>query len=240
MREILDLSKINWITDSLLPEPQDKEWRDRKYKFGHVIPQGFGSYCKILHSLYVDLDIKDETRTWNDVKIDVDNSEYKSLMARDVVYKINFNGRRIRLAQLAAQNNIPFTHQVLDSLYRGQWPVRLVGTTEGEMDSETAHHLARVFSQFTNDNKYYFGYPDWEKGLRILEGDLTDGLVTIDAKKYVPGNTLYWWATDKSWCVAVYGDSESSLCGASPDLINALLADQNLECFKIDVNEKFS
>lgn len=240
MKEILDQSELNWITDRLLPEPQDKNWRDRKWKFGHVIPQGFGSYCKILHSIYEDLDIGDETRTWNDVKIDINNSEYRSLTARDVVYKLNFNGRRIRLAQLAAQNNIPFTHQVLDSLYRGQWPVRLVGATEGEMDFETAHHLARVFYQFTNDNKYYFGYYDWEKGLQILEGNLADGLVTIDAKKYVPGTSLYWWATDRSWCVAVYGDSEFSLCGASLDLINALLADPNLEGFKIDVNEKFT
>ena len=108
------------------------------------------------------------------------------------------------------------------------------------MDFETAEHLAKVLSPFTNDNKYYFGYYDWKKGLQILEGNLAEGLITIEAKKYVPGTTLYWWATDRSWCVAVYGDAESSLCGASPDLINAILADSDLESFKIDINEKFT
>jgi hypothetical protein len=234
MKEIFDLSKRNWISENLLPQFPNNEW-----KFGHVIPQGFDAYCKILPTIYEDLDITDEARTWNDVKFNDNDIEFQYLAARDVVYKLNFRGQRIRLEQLAIKNKIPFTHKVLDSLYHRQWPIRLVKASEGEMDAETAHHLSRVFAQIEIGDKYYFSYYGWEK-LRILEGNLSEGLITIESGKLVPGDSLYWWDTDKRWCVAVDYDSEFSLCGASFDVINALLNDPELECFSIDINEKYS
>jgi hypothetical protein len=241
MREILDFSEINWITNRIFPKPQEKEWRYGQYKFGHVIPQGFEAYCKILSSIFEDLNIENKMQSWNDVEYL--SAESKVLNSRDVLRGINFNGQRILFKELAREYKIPYTHQILDELhinvFNRNWRARYVVTSEGEMDFETAKNLSNVLSRFTEDNKYYFSFWGREKGLQVLEGDITDGLMTIDSRDYVSGNDQYWWAKDKSWCVALGCDSEFSLCGASLDVINALVNAPELECFRIDINDNY-
>jgi hypothetical protein len=232
MKDILDVSEINWIAKGIFLKPQD-------IKFGHVIPQGFEAYCKILNSVFEDLSIESKTQSWNDV----DPVSLDALESRETLRGINFNGQRILFRELAREYEILYTHKILNELYanvfKEEWRIRYVVTNEGELDFETARNLGNVLANFTKGNKYYFSFEGWEKGLQILEGDIADGLITIPCTDYVPGNTLYWWAKDKSWCIALDSDSQFSLCGASLDVINALVNTPELECFRIDINEKY-
>jgi hypothetical protein len=231
MKDISDISKIDWIQERVLPPIGNP-------KFGHLIPQGFEAYCKIFHSAFEDLDVLDKSRSWKD--IDVASSEYKHLASRKLVHGINFNGRRVWLKDLAKDYKIPFTHKGVNELTRQVfWLIRYVTTNEGEMDFQTASNLSRVLASFTTEKIYYFSFYGWEKDLQILEGNLDEGIMNIESKKSVPGSPTFWWASDKSWCVVLDYDSNFSLCGASIETINALINDSELECLRIDINDDY-
>ena len=52
------------------------------------------------------------------------------------------------------------------------------------------------------------------------------------------GTPTYWWPVDKTRCIYIDIDLNLSLIGGSPELIEALLADDFLECIECDATNR--
>jgi len=225
----------NWIAEYLRKWIIWENKPTDGFRAKHLIPQDFSAYCKILHSVYVDLDVADESRTWNEVTYN--SKEYRRLAERTTFSRPNFRAQRIRWVQLAREKGFVITPQIDLDLVGRPWPVRLVAPSEGEMDEETASRLVEVLTQHTENGSYYVGYYTMESTTAIpdvLEGNLADGLFRIRPRQVMPGDPIYWGATDRSWCIALDYDSEFSLFAGTADLVKALLNDPILECIGID------
>jgi hypothetical protein len=213
-------------------------WEDKPtdgFRAKHLIPQDFNAYCKILHSVYADLDIAEDARTWNDVAYN--SEEYRRLAERTAFPRPNFRAQRIRWAQLAREKGIVVTPQISLEILGRSFPVRLVAPYEGEMDEETASRLTEVLTQHTSNGSYYVGYYAQDSTTAVpdvLEGNLAEGLFTIPPSEVMPGDPVYWGAIDKGWCIALDYDSHFSLFAGSADLVRLLLNDPILECIGID------
>ena len=225
----------NWIAEYLR---KWIIWEDKPtdgFRAKHLIQQDFNAYCKILNSVYVDLDIAEDTRTWNDVAFN--SKEIRRLAERTPFSHPNFRAQRVRWAQLAREKGIVVTPQISLEILGRSWPVRLVAPSEGEMDEETASRLTEVLTEHTRNGLYYVGYYTRDSTTTIpdvLEGDLAEGLFTIDPSEVMPGDPVYWGAIDKGWCIALDYDSDFSLFAGSADLVKTLLNDPILECIGID------
>ena len=79
----------------------------------------------------------------------------------------------------------------------------------------------------------------------LLAGSLADvaalatGTATADVDPFRPGTRSPWllWPDDHAWCVATEVDLDSTLVGGPRALVDAVLADETLEAFEVDVDD---
>ncbi|MFF7994659.1 hypothetical protein ACFZDG_33395 [Kitasatospora xanthocidica] len=157
--------------------------------------------------------------------------------------------RRLRWAELAERTGDPVVPEGMLPCYRclpsarkdGSWPLGIVPPTEGSLDRETWNRLVTVLTAYspagpdTRCFAYYnplmLGTYDFEN-LHVRAGRLGDAalLYDTDDADFSPSNL---WAADRSWVLCTDYDLWATKVAGPPALIEALLADPELEALRL-------
>ncbi|PKH08535.1 hypothetical protein [Planomicrobium sp. MB-3u-38] len=226
MEKLDSLEEYKWIRDETVYFLTDKREGSRVENF---LPKRFTHYCKIIHPLFRDPQIKDESLLWRDCTPE-QASEFQL-------------GERLRLMELAEKYDLKFSKELsAASLMKklGGSPRYIISGEEGEIESDSLKALVGVLRRFTDEGHCYFLYGLLKSANYVDElyrGDLAE-VEELAKRDHLYGTPSYWWPADKSWCLYTDIDLNFSLIGGSPELIEALLADDFLECIECDASTR--
>ncbi|WP_223701629.1 hypothetical protein [Sutcliffiella deserti] len=168
----VSLELFNWIqeeTDSL-----EGEWRGSQVS--HIIPKRYTHYCKILHPMQRDIQIKDETLLWRDGEPPLELNPREKIRYQELCRKYGFN----------------YTKEISTHSFTsmpGGLPRYLIAPEEGFIPIEDADVLARELEKYTSGMVYYYftymkGQAFWKNGAvedLLYEGDLDEVLDFYDS-----------------------------------------------------------
>ncbi|MFO1443645.1 hypothetical protein KDN24_10555 [Bacillus sp. Bva_UNVM-123] len=218
MIKLTTFTQFEWI--------QEETNRNKVGFISNVIPNRYHYFCKILHPIYRDKNIKDERLLWSQCDPDEE---------------VQFNiGERLWFKDLAKKYNIEYTNSISSrDFFRslGGYPRYMVFPDEGSMELNEVGKIVSVLQPFTQGEKCYFYY-DLLKTVNIdpvangylYFGDLKD---LIDLSKQPHGSATYWWNQSKTWCLYTDYDLDYSIVGGKKEVIESLLSDDSLECIEI-------
>ncbi|GGA90657.1 hypothetical protein [Ornithinibacillus halotolerans] len=237
MLRLKDVNEFNWIKEETVRIHFDSE---DSPKVLNLMPNRYEYYCKILHPVYLDKNIKDESIFYS-------QSEPPS---EDKPMDFNY-GKRTTFKTLAEKYNLPYTKEISSSTLAsalGGYPRYLILGGEGSTDENTLRELVSIFKPFTKHEQCYFKYDylkvinefhdfqDFETGLFYF-GKLDDVLSMYHKGDHIGlGSPTYWWAEDKSWCLHTNYDADFTLVGGNKELMEALFASEELECVEVDLD----
>ncbi|TFB23888.1 hypothetical protein E3U55_03480 [Filobacillus milosensis] len=236
MLNLKSLEEFQWIKEETVSLNFDSGEGCRVF---NILPNRYSHYCKILHPVYRDKNIKDETILWNEC----DPNE---------PFYFNY-GERLTFKALAEKYNLNYSKEINSSSIAnklGGYPRYLILGDEGTTDENTLQELFSVLKPLTNQEQCYFQYDvlkiinefhdfqEFEHGL-LYYGNLDDVLSTYHMGDFLGvGSPTYWWAEDKSWCIHTDYDSDFSLVGGNKELIDELLSHNKLECLEVELKTK--
>lgn len=193
----------------------------------HFIPKRFNHFCKILHPMYRDHNVKDENLLWADAP---DDDEFKP-------------GDRLWFKDLAKNYNIAYTNEITSGDIRrkiGSVPRYILFADEGYIELEEVERIVSVLRSFTKEDTCYFQYDilkivnmDRHAKEYLYSGKLID---VLELTKRPHGSPTYWWNASKTWCIYTDFDLTYSIVGGSKEIIDSFLSNPTLECFEIDKN----
>ncbi|MEV4598608.1 hypothetical protein AB0K15_14490 [Amycolatopsis sp. NPDC049253] len=158
--------------------------------------------------------------------------------------------RRLRWADLAERVGDPIVPEGVLPCFRcfpsaqkdGSWPLGIIPPTEGALDRETWTRLIGLLVEHSGPDTpcvAFFGpatrgFEDYET-VRVLTGRLADAAVLYDDPEtnFSPSNL---WVADHSWCFCTDYDRWGTKVAGSPELIEALLNDAELEAVRLPWN----
>lgn len=231
MERLKDFTQFTWIKEET--EPVDhKNWKG--CYISNLIPHRYKHFCKIMHPIYRDLNVQDETLLWS--QCDFNDST-----------PFHF-GERLTLRELAQKYNLQYTKEIRTSTIfhlLGGYPRYLLLPDEGNMDKETLYEILSVLQPFTRGKKCYFHFStlktvhtfkELSRGGHLYHGKLNEVMELYEFGDFSRplGSPSYSWSEDKSWCVHTDFDCDFSIIGGSKELIGALLTNKNLECIEVD------
>lgn len=222
MEKLDSLEEYKWIRDETVYFLTDKRQGSRVENF---LPKRFTHYCKIIHPLFRDPQIKDESLLWRDCSPD-QSGEIQL-------------GERLRLMDLAEKYDLEFSKELSPASLMnklGGYPRYIISGEEGEIEPDSLKALVRVLQLFGGEERCYFLYGLLKSAHYIDElyhGELAE-VEELAKRDHLYGTPSYWWPEDKSWCLYTDIDMNFSLIGGSPELIEALFADDFLECIECD------
>ncbi|MBM7578125.1 hypothetical protein [Jeotgalibacillus terrae] len=225
MNKRTDLEAFNWIKEQIIPLPE--EWRG--CHFYNLIPPVFEAYCKIIHPIYRELGAPDDKVTWRETGF---SEGYLQ------------PGERITLRDLAEKYGLRETKELgMASIVRklgGDQPRYLSGGEEGILDYKSLNQVVEIIKPFSKNMNCYFYYnllktTDYED--KLFEGK-PDEMKHLLGLQEVCGNPSYFWPEDRSWCFYSDIDLDFTLVGGSRKLIDALMADDWLECIETDAETR--
>lgn len=218
MEKTSSLEEFKWIHKETAAFLSDKRQGVRVENF---LPNRFTHYCKMIHPLYRDPQIQDEQFLW---------SECTPQQADNIQL-----GERLRLMELAKKFEIKSSKELSTAalMYKlNAVPRYLITGEEGRIERESLKALVQVLREFIGKDRCYF----WYELLRtedysdfLFRGKLID-VMELSKRADLHGTPTYWWPADKTWCVYRDSDLDFSVIGGSRELIEALLADDFLEC----------
>jgi hypothetical protein len=223
MQKLTTLSPAKWIIEET--EKIDfNNWTGGRVS--NLVPGRYSHYCKIIHPIYRNKTVFDENLLYGDL----DPHER---------FPIEL-GERIRLKDLAKKYNLRYTKEISSySIIRlfGSNPRYLIGGAHGEIDDETVKEIISVLQPFTQTSNCYFHYemlkvPKYYKA-QLYYGKLTD-VIDLSHDDEVQGSPSCWWEENKSWCLYTEYDLDFSIFGGSKEMVDALLANNFLECIEVD------
>ncbi|GAB7184521.1 hypothetical protein ATKI12_4352 [Kitasatospora sp. Ki12] len=156
--------------------------------------------------------------------------------------------RRLRWAELAERTGDPVVPEGMLPCYRclpsvrknGSWPLGIRPPTEGSLDRETWNRLVTVLTAYSPggpDTRCFAYYNplmlDYDfENLHVRAGRLGDAalLYDTDDADFSPSNL---WAADRSWVLCTDYDLWGTKVAGPPALIEALLADPELEALRL-------
>ncbi|HWO77404.1 MAG TPA: hypothetical protein VNM69_16180 [Bacillus sp. (in: firmicutes)] len=234
MIKLKDFNQFKWIQEE--KESIDFEnWKG--CKVSNLLPARYNHYCKIMHPIYLDSTIKDESLLWSQCNPD-----------EPVQFVF---GERLTLKELAEKYKLHYTKEISTwtiSHLLGGIPRYLFIPEEGSIDEKTLRELVSVLKPFTKGIQCYFQYhllkivhsfPGKIENGQLYYGKLEDVFQLYemgDGRRF--GSPSYWWAEDKSWCLHTDFDSDFSLLGGSKEIVEALLSNYELECIEVDVSTR--
>ncbi|MBE4909932.1 hypothetical protein IMZ08_18000 [Bacillus luteolus] len=230
MKRLIDFNQFKWIQE----ETERIDFNNWSGCYvSNLIPNRYEHYCKIIHPIYRDMNIQDENLLWSQC---------------DPNDPVQFQyGERLLLKDLAKRYKLQYTKEISSStIYHalGGYPRYLILSDEGSIDKGTLEELISVLSRFIKGEQCYFHYDllktvnefqDICTNGHLYYGNLEDVNELFDMGDLVGlGSPTYWWTEDRGWCIHTDFDCRFSLIGGSRELIEALLANNQLECIKID------
>lgn len=222
MERLNSLEQYQWIREETVYFLSDERAGSQVENF---LPNRFTHYCKIMHPLFRDPQIKDEHLLWSECPLDQPT-------------EIQL-GERLRLMELAEKYGLEFSKELsAASLWfkLGGSPRYLITGEEGDIEPDTLQALVVLLQQFITDNSCYFLYnllKTEEYIDTLFHGQLAE-VVELSKRAGLRGTPTYWWSADKAWCLYTDYDLDFSLIGGSRELINILLVDDFLECIECD------
>ena len=158
--------------------------------------------------------------------------------------------RRIRWRELADRLGLTFHPEVtVDTFtcnFEGRsWPRYLIGPEDGRPDENTCREILRSVCTTTSDSAFsqrcYFHYDreatvEWDSEL-LFEADLGD-VFEISSLEQVQRSPTHWWPIDRSWFVCSDRSLAFTLVGAADEIIDALVANEELECVPVTENTR--
>ncbi|MHA6253089.1 hypothetical protein [Oceanobacillus sp. CAU 1775] len=234
------MSEFNWIKEETVSFDLNHEG---SYKVSNHLPNRYDFYCKILHPIYRDKNIKDESILYSQIGLPTNDNH------------IVFNhGERLTFKSLAEKYNLDYTKEISSLTLAkaiGGYPRYLILGEEGSTDKNTLRELVSLLKSFTNHEQCYFQYeflkiidqfPDfleYEHGL-LYYGKLDDVLSMYDiGDHYEIGSPTYWWSEDKSWCLYTNYDADFTIVGGNKALMDALFSSNEFECIEVDLETRF-
>jgi hypothetical protein len=244
--QIADHSAFDWIARGL-----------DLHGFGvsRLLPPVFRAYCKILHTIHVDLSVGDRSLSWHQAADpmtwfagsavpDKTDEIVRGLVSGGTIERsvpdVPFPSSRIRWRDLAAQYSVSFTPQITDAAFTAvfpgrSWPRYLVGPDEGTLDEEGCRRLCEILAPFTGAQRCFFYYE--LIATRSVEALLYSGRLDevpstfgIDAALGTPS---YWWPEDRTWCVCTDWDVTYTVVGGTSDLAREIEGDAILEVVRL-------
>ena len=240
MQELNTFQEVDWLTLNPM-KAQSKE------QLFHGIILSFESYCKILHPIFIDDSIKDQSITWNDVKKDSaveQKSQIDKLLPQENLIRgwseNATKGHRILWKELAVQCGIQFDARITDESFTKtfptrSWPRYLLGPQEGSIDIKTVQALIQNLSVFTVNKDCYFYYMPLtaaDCNQHLFKGKLNE-IHHLFSDKCIGGAPTYWWGEDRAWCVNTSYDSTFTVVSGSRLLVDQVLNNACLECIQI-------
>lgn len=232
MKKLQDFKQYQWIQEET--EAIDlKNWNG--CYVSNLIPHRFQHFYKIIHPIYRDLNIQDETLLWSQCKPgDSVHFQY---------------GERLTLKELAKKYQLPYTKEITSaniSHVLGGSPRYLILGEEGSMDKETLHEFVSVIKPFTKRPCYFQyhllkinNYKENHGNGHMYQGELEDVFKLYEMGELIEfGSPSYWWGEDKSWCLYTDYDFDFSVVGGSKEVIDALLGNNELECIEVDLHTR--
>ena len=226
MEKLDSLEEYKWIRDETVYFLTDKREGSRVENF---LPKCFAHYCKIIHPLFRDPQIKDENLLWSEC-------------TREQSDEIQL-GERLRLMELAEKYDLKFSKELSPASLMNKldgFPRYIISGEEGEIESNSLKALVGVLLRFGGEGNCYFLYGLLKSANYIDElyqGELAE-VEELAKRDHLYGTPSYWWPADKSWCLYADIDLNFSLIGGSPKLIEAILADDFLECIECDATTR--
>lgn len=226
MEKLNSLEEYKWIRDETVYFQTDERQGSRVENF---LPKRFSHCCKIIHPLFRDPQIKNESLLWRDC-----NPEQSAEIQL---------GERLRLMELAEKYGLKFSKELsAASLMNklGGSPRYIISGEEGEIEPNSLKTLVTVLQRFGGEGGCYFLYGLLKSANYVDElyhGELAE-VKELAKSDHLYGTPSYWWPADKSWCLYTDIDLNFSLIGGSPELIESLLADNFLECIECDATTR--
>lgn len=226
MEKLGSLEEYKWIRDETVYFLTDERQGSRVENF---LPKRFNHYCKIIHPLFRDPQVEDEQLLWRDC-------------TPEQTDEIQL-GERLRLFGLAEKYGLKFSKELSAASLMNKlngFPRYIISGEEGEIEPKSLKRLVHVLQPFAEEAScyYYFDLLKTKDYVNALyHGKLAEveEFATSDDLRLTP---TYWWPAHKSWCLYSDIDLNFSLIGGSRELIDALLADDFLECIECDATTR--
>jgi len=253
LSKLEDLTEFKWIRENIEAFPTKKsDWQGTYVT--HYVPKLFSDYCKIFHAMYVDSKYADTPKvTWAEIarnerklKSKKKDSPLDKLLSESTVSSIGvpkhgFTGKRIRWKELAEQYGLKFHPGITNYTFTrrfapGGRPRFLLGPDEGSLDEKTCKELIQALNPFTGNQLCFFGYDviATRKFEELLYTGLLSDILQTFALETVHGSPSYWWPKDHNWCLHTNWDMEFTLLGGSKELIDSILANEELEALGVE------
>lgn len=194
---------------------------------GIVVPPGFAAYARILHPAS---DEQERNVRWSDVA--------------------RANGRDPTAATRWA-DVIPDESTLDNGEQPGLW---YQPPDRGSLPTAQAARLAELLrAHTTTPDRCWFGVWDgwaalrlprgnhipriqcgYDRPMLLLSGPLSAATTSLESPPFDQRANL-WWPDDHAWCVATEIDLETTFLGGSAACVDAVLADESLESFRVAV-----
>lgn len=226
-----DLALANWIAPRLRP------WGP-----GHgtpvasVVPGGFGAYARILHP------VEDDDGTplrWSDACRESGATahalmQWTAITPARLVNRSSPMQGSLGATQLAAVlDHLPATGELTQAFWIG-WGQYNGGSARfgWNEDGTTWHEDVPPLKPFADPTFPVFTLPHREYVL--YRGPVTPGAdLRGEPDEHAQSPSLLW-PDDHSWCLATEVDFDSTLVGATPEVVDAILADPRLEAWPVE------
>lgn len=219
MEELFDFEPFAWIKDGIVKTGNS---------VSRFIPPVFESYCKILHPLYRDARITDETKTG-------DESDLSQADAIEV---------RLTYKEMAIKYGLDYTPAFsfysLKKAFPGSWndfpPAYLLHPDEGTLEKHYCDLFIDVLSKYSSGQNCYFEFnvmatEKWTGNL-LFRGKLTEFDVLYNNKR-VWCTPTYWWPEDRSWCICTDYDLTFTLVGGAKEMIEEMSVSKDMEVMTV-------
>lgn len=223
-------SAIRWIADELRT-PIGVSPKGDHLRTLDLLPRHFAAYAKVLHPVF-ELPPDDHAST-------VGEPEHDSLWSIPTT-------PRVRWTEVARRIGAPFDKELSASVGRA-WPDDLV-SNEGSLSPAIVDRLARALAYSTPQEVTCWWWVaaamHFLPLLDPVERGLGDALCRVQLstlaeflrRHNVPSPT-YWWPTDRAWCVCTDWDLCFTVVGGSESGIDRLLADSEIEGFRVRADD---
>jgi hypothetical protein len=224
-----------------LPDYSEADWLKAAvggYLFAGLDPPGYPARARIFHAIYEDPRGRREPRGG-------------SIGGSTGLIERPDDWLRIRWRDLASREGIRFDNEVIERGPLGVsefWSPMLM-RTEGWLESQQpppigsldADSFARTVQIITREMPatdivvYYCPVVtpnSYDDEPTIYRGRLSD-LRQFTASRGIHNSPQNWWATDRSWIVYTDVDLPTTVISGPVDLINALIGDDWLECYRL-------
>lgn len=225
-----DDSAIRWIADELRT-PVGVSPKGDHLRTLDLLPRHFAAYAKVLHPVF-ELPPDDHASTIGEPE-------------RDSLWSIPTTPR-VRWTEVARRIGVPFDKELPATVDR-EWPDDSV-SNEGSLSPAIVGRLARALACSTTEEVTCWWWAvaamAFLPSSEVVEHGLRDALCRVQIftlaeflRCHDVPSPSYWWPTDRAWCVCTDWDLHFTVVGGFAVAIDQLLADPEIEGFRVGADD---